>query len=127
MQPGRKLPAKIASISDPGVHAVAARRDVLVRRIADEKHAADRIALGDQEMRRPGTREQNFVIEVMISEITEHRAGIDRLRRHVPRKPRLERPNVAIVLRYQSALGRLVVPCHAKMLEYVMRRRPKVH
>jgi hypothetical protein len=127
MQPGGKLPAKIASISDPGVHAVAARRDVLVRRIAGKKHPANSVTLGDQEMRRPGTREQDFVIEVMPGKITEHCASIDLLRRDVPRKPGLERPDVAVVLRDQSALGRLIVPCHAEMLEHVMRRRPKVY
>src|SRR5262249_36325148 len=75
MQPGCKLPAKIGSISDPGVHAIAARRDVLVRRIAGKKHPANSVTPGDQEMRRPGTREQDFVIEDMTGEITEHCAS----------------------------------------------------
>src|SRR5215471_21132762 len=77
-------------------------------------------------MRRPGACEQDFVIEVATGEVTEYFARIDRLRRDVLRKPRLEGPDVAVVLRDQRALVRLVVPCHAKMLEHVMGRGAKV-
>src|SRR5262245_5671025 len=126
MQHGRKLPAEVTRIGNPGVHAVAACRDVLMRGIASEKHPAKVIALSEQKMRRPGTCEQGFVIEVATGEVTEHYDGIDRRRRDVLRKSCLERPNVAVVLRDQRALVRLVVPRHAKMLEHVMGRGAKV-
>src|SRR5215472_2171592 len=41
-----ELPTEVASIANPGIHAVAAGRDVLVRRIPSQKHPTQSIALG---------------------------------------------------------------------------------
>src|SRR6478672_12347108 len=105
MQHGCKLPAEVARSGDPGIQAVTAGRDVLVCGTARQKHPAATIALGDQQMRRPCACEQDFVIKVATSEVTQRCAGIDHFRSYVVRKPRLECPDVAIVLRYKGALG----------------------
>jgi hypothetical protein len=75
---------------------------------------------------RPGTCEQDFVIELATGEVTKRCAGINRLRRDVMRKSRLEGPDVLVILRDQGAFGGLIVPRHAEMLEHVMGRGAKV-
>jgi hypothetical protein len=112
MQYGGKLPAKVTRIANTGIHAVAAGWDVLVRGVAGEKCPVEAVALGDQKMWRPGTCEQDFVIELATGEVTKHCAGINRLRRDVLRKPRLECPDVPVILRDQRVLGGLIVPRH---------------
>src|SRR5512139_1618547 len=54
MQYGGKLPAKITGIANTGIHAIAAVWDVLVRGVAGEKYPVEAVALGDQQVRRPG-------------------------------------------------------------------------
>src|SRR5262245_24859372 len=126
MQNGGKLPAKVTRIANTGIHAIAAGWDILVRGVAGEKYPVEAVALGDQQVRRPGTCEQDFVVELASGEVAKHCAGINRLRRDVLRKSRLKRPDVPIILRDQRALGGLVVPRHAEMLEHVMGRGAKV-
>src|SRR5262245_23650963 len=126
MQYGGKLPAKVTRIADAGIHAMAAGWNVLVRGVAGEKYPVEGVALGDQQVRCPGTCEQDFVIELATGEVAKHCAGINRVRRDVLRKSRLKSPDVPVILRDQRALGGLVVPRHAKMLEYVLGRGAKV-
>src|SRR6476620_6255872 len=80
----------------------------MVRDAAGEEYPVEPVALGDQKMRRPGTCEQDFVIELATGEVTKHCAGINRLRRDVLRKPRLEGPDVLVILRDQGAFGGLI-------------------
>src|SRR4029453_7473819 len=63
-QHSSELPTEVASVANPSVHAVTPGRDVLVRRIPNQKHPAQSIALGHQQVRRPGISHQDLVIKV---------------------------------------------------------------
>src|SRR5262249_26554080 len=114
-----ELPTEVASIANPGIHAVAPGRDVLVRRIPSQKHPTQSTALGHHKVRRPGISHQNLVITASASQPSQQPMWVHGLWRHVLRPTILQRPDVAIILCDQAARGRLVMPSHTPALQYV--------
>ncbi len=116
-----QLPAEVDGVADAGVHAVAAGRDVLVRRIAGQEYAATPVALGQQQMREPGIGDQDFRREGAAGPGLEHALGIEAGHVDLGRRPGLQGPGVLVVLGDQGAAGGLVVPGDAEGLQEIAR------
>ena len=72
-----ELPADIVHIAHAGIEAEAARRVILMRGVADQEHAADTIAVGDDVARAPAQHGDDLARDVGTGDIVEHRVDVD--------------------------------------------------
>jgi hypothetical protein len=115
----RELPTEIAGIANASVHAIASRRNVLMRRIAREKHASFSIGLSHQQVWGPWIGNQDFAGDGPTHKSSEQRVGIDMIQIIAGLGTRVQRPVIDVVLRNQRSAGRLVVPSDAPALQHV--------
>src|SRR5580692_12081990 len=121
-----ELPAEVAGVANPCVHAVSAGRDVLVRGIAGEKHATGTVTIRDQQVRRPRIGDQDFMVERRAGKCLQQRACRGVTGAGALGETRMQRPDVFVVLRNQRAVDRLIVPGDAPALQKIDPGRSKM-
>ncbi len=97
-----ELPADVDRVAHAGVHAIAAGGNVLMHRIAREKHAALAITLGEQQIAAPHAGDDHFVdVHPPTQRLGDQILGPELRRIDLQREVANQRPGVDFVLRDQ--------------------------
>src|SRR4029077_8205048 len=81
-----QLPTYVERIADARIHPVATRGNELVGRVAREEDPSTTVALGNEQMRIPGIRNESLECERTPSEAMDQRRWIDFVQSHIGRQ-----------------------------------------